>query len=29
MWLQITYFLTTIAFWLVKCLFPIDGDTLN
>ena len=25
--LQLIYFLTKIAFWFVKCLFPIDGDT--
>ena len=28
-WLQLTYFLATIAFWLVNYLFPTDGDTLK
>ena len=28
-WLQLIYFLTAIGFWYVKCLFKIDGDTLN
>ena len=28
-WLQPIYFLAAIAFWFVKYLFPIDGDTLN
>ena len=28
-WLQLTYFLITIAFWLMKFLFQIDGDNLT
>ena len=28
-WLQITYFLTTIAFWFVNHFFWIDGLNLN
>ena len=28
-WLQLIYFLTTIAFWFVKYPFPIDGNTVN
>ena len=27
-WLKLIYFLTTIAFWLMKYLFLIDGDML-
>ena len=26
-WLLVTYFLTTITFWFVKCLFLIDRCT--
>ena len=25
MWLQLIYFLHSISFWFVECLFPIDG----
>ena len=28
-WLDLIYFLTTIAFWLIKYLFRIDGDNLG
>ena len=28
-WLQLIYFQTTIAFSFEKCLFPIDGDTID
>ena len=28
-WLQLIYFLTTIAFWFMKILFWIDGDNLS
>ena len=28
-WLHLIYFLMMIGFRLVKCLFPIDEDTLN
>ena len=28
-WLHLIYFLTVIAFWFVKHLFPIHGDNLN
>ena len=28
-WLRLIYFLMMIGFRLVKCLFPIDEDTLN
>ena len=28
-WLQVIYFLTTIAFWCVKYHFRIDGDNLR
>ena len=28
-WLDLIYFLTTIAFWLIKYLFRIDGDNLR
>ena len=28
-WLQLNYFLTTIAFWFVKYLLPINEETLN
>ena len=28
-WLQVIYFITTIAFWFVKYLFRIDGDDLG
>ena len=26
LWLQLIYFLKTIAFWFVKCIFPVNGD---
>ena len=29
MWLQLMYFLTMIAFWLVKLIFPFDGETTD
>ena len=28
-WLDLIYFLTTIAFWLIKYLFRIDGNNLG
>ena len=28
-WLDLIYFLTSIAFWLIKYLFGIDGDNLG
>ena len=28
-WLQLMYSLTTTAFWFVKYIFQIHGDTLN
>ena len=28
-WLQVIYFLTTVAIWFVKYLFRIDGDNLR
>ena len=28
-WLQLIYFLTIIAFWLMKYLFRIDGDNIG
>ena len=29
LWLQLIYFLTTIAFWLMKYLFRFDGNKLS
>ena len=28
-WLDLIYFLTSIAFWLIKYLFGINGDNLG
>ena len=27
-WLQLIYFLNIISFWLLECLFPIDGTLM-
>ena len=29
LWLWLTYFLADILFWLIKCFFSNDGDTIN